>query len=50
LNGGANGYYDVFLLMANLAVDGDRDGEMSFNDRPCARPIKRQATDHIAFG
>jgi hypothetical protein len=32
LNGGANGYYDVFLLMANLAVDGNRDGEMSFND------------------
>ncbi len=44
LNGGANGYYDVFLLMANLAVDGNRDGEMSFND-PAVRDPDRTTSD-----
>jgi pimeloyl-ACP methyl ester carboxylesterase len=44
LNGGANGYYDVFLLMANLAVDGDRDGEMSFND-PAVRDADKTTSD-----
>ena len=44
LNGGANGYYDVFLLMANLAVDGDRDGEMSFDD-PAVRDADKTTSD-----
>src|SRR5947207_1768801 len=44
LNGGANGYYDVFLLMANMAVDGNRDGEMSLND-PAVRDADKTTSD-----
>ena len=44
LNGGVNGYYDVFLLMADLAVDGNRDGEMGFDD-PALRNADKTTTD-----
>jgi len=41
---GANGYYDVILLQANLAVDGNRDGQMSFND-PFVRDADKTTSD-----
>src|SRR5437773_830175 len=41
---GANGYYDVILLQANLAVDGNRDGQMSFND-PFVRDADKPTSD-----
>src|SRR5207237_7004451 len=44
LNGGANGYYDDFLLIVNIAVDGNRDGEMSFTD-PAVRSADKTTSD-----
>jgi hypothetical protein len=32
LNGGKNGRYSIVLISAQLMVDGNRDGEMSFED------------------
>src|SRR5207237_8926396 len=43
-NGGRNGYYDVILLQANLAVDGSRDGQMSFDD-PFVRGADNTTSD-----
>ena len=42
--GGKNGYYDVILLQANLAVDGNRDGQMSFDD-PFVRDADKTTSD-----
>ena len=42
--GGRNGYYDVILLQANLAVDGNRDGQMSFDD-PFVRDADKTTSD-----
>jgi len=42
--GGRNGYYDVILLQANLAVDGNRDGQMSFDD-PSVRDVDKTTSD-----
>jgi hypothetical protein len=44
LNGGVNGYYDVFLVMQDLAVDGNRDGEMGFDD-PALRDADKTTSD-----
>src|SRR5438105_9645894 len=41
---GRNGYYDVTLLQANLAVDGNRDGQMSFGD-PFVRDADKTSSD-----
>jgi pimeloyl-ACP methyl ester carboxylesterase len=41
---GRNGYYDVILLQANLAVDGNRDGQMSFDD-PFVRDADKTTSD-----
>ncbi len=43
-NAGRNGYYDVILLQANLAVDGNRDGQMSFDD-PFVRDADKTTSD-----
>src|SRR5437763_3651385 len=43
-NAGRNGYYDVILLQANLAVDGNRDGQMSFAD-PFVRDADKTTSD-----
>src|SRR5437016_6396235 len=42
--GGRNGYYDVILLQANLGVDGNRDGQMSFDD-PFVRDADKTTSD-----
>jgi pimeloyl-ACP methyl ester carboxylesterase len=44
-NAGRNGYYDVILLQANLAVDGNRDGQMSFAD-PFVRDADKTTSDN----
>src|SRR5439155_20584367 len=41
---GRNGYYDVILLQANLGVDGNRDGQMSFDD-PFVRDADKTTSD-----
>src|SRR5437764_5985973 len=42
--GGRNGYYDVLLLQANRAIDGNRDGQMSFDD-PFVRDADKTTGD-----
>jgi pimeloyl-ACP methyl ester carboxylesterase len=41
---GTNGYYDVIPLQANLVVDGNRDGQMSFDD-PFVRDADKTTSD-----